>query len=193
MTSSRAAADAADKEFRKTLLSAVPELKSFAIALAHNRDLADDLVQETLTKALEHADSFTRGSNMRAWLVTILRNQYFSERRRLRREIGDPEGIYQSGLVSLPEQEASILFKTVVSAVGELPSPMRETLVAVGAEAYTYEEAAQFCGCAIGTIKSRASRARAMLRRKAKFPGHREWASDPVMLAALAASATTAA
>ena len=152
-----------DPELRDTILAAVPSLRAFAISLSGNVDRADDLVQETLLRALANIDSFQPGTNMSAWLFTILRNLFRSEYRKRRREVEDSDGSYAETLKSQPEQSARVEFEEFRTALAKLPSDQREALILVGASGFSYEEAAEICGCAVGTIKSRVNRARTRL------------------------------
>ena len=152
-----------DPALREQILAAVPSLRAFAISLSGNVDRADDLVQETLLRALANIHSFQPGTNMPAWLFTILRNQFRSEYRKRRREVEDANGKYAENLKSLPEQPGHIEFAEFREALGQLPSDQREALILIGASGFSYEEAAKICGCAVGTIKSRVNRARGRL------------------------------
>ncbi|HEX5867830.1 MAG TPA: sigma-70 family RNA polymerase sigma factor, partial [Beijerinckiaceae bacterium] len=149
-----------DASFRDALLAAVPSLRAFAISLSGNVDRADDLVQDTLVRAIANAHRFEPGTNLNAWLFTILRNLFHSEYRKRRREVEDPDGVYAEQLTSQPEQGARLDFEDFRSALATLPSEQREALLLVGAEGMSYEDAAQICGVAVGTIKSRVNRAR---------------------------------
>ena len=126
-------------------------------------DRADDLVQDTLLRALSHIDRFERGTNLNAWLFTILRNLFHSEYRKRRREVEDPDGSYAGRLKVQPEQGSRLDFEDFRSALAKLPHDQREALLLVGASGFSYEEAANICGCAVGTIKSRVNRARSRL------------------------------
>jgi len=152
-----------DPSMRDAVLAAVPSLRAFAISLSGNVDRADDLVQETLLRALVNIDSFEPGTNLSAWLFTILRNLFRSEYRKRRREVEDADGTYAESLKSQPEQEARVEFREFRAALSKLPPDQREALVLVGASGFSYEEAAGICGCAVGTIKSRVNRARTRL------------------------------
>ncbi|HYS49545.1 MAG TPA: sigma-70 family RNA polymerase sigma factor [Xanthobacteraceae bacterium] len=152
-----------DPSVRDAVLAAVPSLRAFAISLSGNVDRADDLVQETLLRALANIDSFEPGTNMSAWLFTILRNLFRSEYRKRRREVEDSDGSYAEGLKSHPEQEGRVEFQEFREALAKLPADQREALILVGASGFSYEEAADICGCAVGTIKSRVNRARTRL------------------------------
>mgnify|MGYP000921143781 CR=1 FL=1 len=147
-------------DFEQSLVGAIPHLRAFARSFANDPARADDLVQETLVKAWNSRDSFTPGTNFRAWLFTILRNVYFSQHRKLRREVDDPDEQYQATLAVQPEQYGHLDLADFRAALGLLPSDQREALILVGAEGFSYEEAAEICGCAVGTIKSRVNRAR---------------------------------
>jgi RNA polymerase sigma-70 factor (ECF subfamily) len=148
---------------REALLTAVPNLRAFAISLCGNIDRADDLVQETLLRALANISSFERGTNMSAWLFTILRNLFRSEYRKRRREVEDADGSYAERMKSQPEQTGRLEFTEFRDALGKLPPDQREALILVGASGFSYEEAAEICACAVGTIKSRVNRARTRL------------------------------
>jgi RNA polymerase sigma-70 factor, ECF subfamily len=152
-----------DPSVRDAMLAAVPSLRAYAISLCRNVDRADDLVQETLLRAWAHVDSFEAGTNMSAWLFTILRNAFHSEYRKRRREVADGEGTYAATLKSQPEQASHLQFEEFRAALAQLPIDQCEALVLVGASGFSYEEAAQICGCAVGTIKSRVNRARSRL------------------------------
>ncbi len=152
-----------DPSVREAVLAAVPSLRAFAISLCGNVDRADDLVQETLLRALANIDSFQPGTNMSAWLFTILRNLFRSEYRKRRREVEDGDGSYAEMLKSQPEQSSRVEFEEFRAALAKLPPDQREALILVGASGFSYEEAAEICDCAVGTIKSRVNRARSRL------------------------------
>jgi len=152
-----------NKPLKDDLLSMIPNLRAFAFSLCENPDRADDLVQETLLKAWAHMDSFQEGTNLRAWLFTILRNTYLSEIRKLRREVQDSDGKKAEALSVAPAQQGRVDMEDMRKALGLLPADQREALVLVGAAGMSYEEAAEIAGCAVGTIKSRVHRARVKL------------------------------
>jgi RNA polymerase sigma-70 factor (ECF subfamily) len=152
-----------DPQLREQILAAVPSLRAFAISLSGNVDRADDLVQETLLRALANIHSFQPGTNMPAWLFTILRNLFRSEYRKRRREVEDADGSYADTLKTHPEQTSHVEFKEFSAALSKLPEDQREALILIGASGFSYEEAAEICGCAVGTIKSRVNRARTRL------------------------------
>jgi RNA polymerase sigma-70 factor (ECF subfamily) len=156
---------------REAMLGVVPSLRAFAMSLSGNVDRADDLVQETLLRAIANIDSFEPGSNMSAWLFTILRNLFRSEYRKRRREVEDGEGRYADSLKSHPEQPGRIEFEELKVALAELPQDQREALILVGASGFSYEEAAAICCCAVGTIKSRVNRARRRLADRLAIDG----------------------
>ncbi|QKP78814.1 sigma-70 family RNA polymerase sigma factor [Methyloligella sp. GL2] len=135
-------------------------LRAFAVSLCGDKERADDLVQETLYKAWNHLDSFREGTNLKAWLFTILRNTYFSERRKRRREVEDADGSYAAKLSTRPEQDGHMDLQDFREALAQLPDDQREALILVGAAGFSYEEAADISDCAVGTIKSRVNRAR---------------------------------
>ncbi len=135
-------------------------LRAFGVSLCGDKERADDLVQETLFKAWNHLDSFKEGTNLKAWLFTILRNTYFSERRKRRREVEDADGSYAARLSTHPAQHGHMEMQDFRAALIQLPDDQREALILVGAAGFSYEEAAEISGCAVGTIKSRVNRAR---------------------------------
>lgn len=152
-----------DGSFREDLVAAIPMLRGFARSLSGNRDRADDLVQETLAKAISNRDKYRQGTNLHAWLVTILRNQYYSEGRRRWREISDAEGTHAAKLTATPGHDSQLEMREFLAAMQVLPPDQREALILVGAGGMAYEEAAHVCQVAVGTIKSRVSRARKAL------------------------------
>jgi RNA polymerase sigma-70 factor, ECF subfamily len=156
--------------FRDDLLKAIPKLRAYATGLCRTTGRGDDLVQETLVKALATAHSFERGSNMVAWLYTILRNEFYSGFRKRRREVEDNEDRYADRLRVSPAQEGHIYFLDVRDAFYRLTAEHREALTLV-VSGFSYDEAAAARGCPVGTMKSRVSRARETL---AKMLDHRQ-------------------
>jgi RNA polymerase sigma-70 factor (ECF subfamily) len=152
-----------DTGVRGEILATLPTLRAFAVSLCGNIDRADDLVQETIVRAIANIESFEPGTNMPAWLFTILRNLFRSEYRKRRREVEDTEGQYTESLKSYPEQESRMELEELRDALANLPADQREALILVGASGFSYQEAADICGCAVGTIKSRVNRARVRL------------------------------
>ena len=177
-----------DPIIRDQVLSTVPSLRAFAISLCGNIDRADDLVQETLLRALSHIDSFEPGTNMPAWLFTILRNLFRSEYRKRRREVEDADGRYAETLKSHPEQTGRGEFEEFRTALAKLPSDQREALILVGASGFSYEDAAGICGCAVGTIKSRVNRARSKLSALLYVDGAEDFGPDDTVRAVIGGS-----
>ncbi|MFC4172998.1 sigma-70 family RNA polymerase sigma factor [Microvirga sp. GCM10011540] len=171
------------------LLAAIPHLRAFATSLCGNRDRADDLVQDTLARAWAKMDRFEAGTNLNAWLFTILRNLFFSEHRKKVREVEDADGSHASRLFTLPEQTARLEMQDFRRALMKLPSDQREALLLVGAEGYAYEEVAEICGCAVGTIKSRVNRARTRLAALLGLEDEDSIGVDKIVMAALPVAA----
>lgn len=155
---------------RDELLAAIPPLRAFAVSLTADADRADDLVQETLVKAWSNLGSFTPGTNMRAWLFTILRNTFYSNHRKQRREVQDVEGEHAARLATHPSQNGHMDLADFRLALARLPHDQREALILIGASGFSYEEAAEICGCAVGTVKSRVNRARNKLAELLSIP-----------------------
>jgi RNA polymerase sigma-70 factor, ECF subfamily len=156
-------ADDASPAVRDAMLAAVPGLHAFAISLSGNVDRADDLVQETLLRAIANINSFHPGTSMSAWLITILRNLFCTEYRKRRREVEDADGSYAESLKSHPDQHSRVELEEFRVALAKLPSDQREALLLVGASGFSYEETAAICETPVGTVKSRVNRARARL------------------------------
>ncbi|MBV2358378.1 RNA polymerase sigma factor [Thalassococcus sp. CAU 1522] len=148
---------------RDELVEHLGVLRAFALSLTRNPAAADDLVQDTVVKAWTNIDSFQPGTNMRAWLFTILRNTFYSLRRKRKREVEDVDGAMAASLATKPDHDGRLHFRDFRHAFDQLPDTQREALVLVGANGFSYEEAAETCGVAVGTIKSRVGRARARL------------------------------
>jgi RNA polymerase sigma-70 factor (ECF subfamily) len=172
---------------RDAMLAAVPSLRAFAISLSGNIDRADDLVQETLLRAIANIDSFQPGTNMSAWMFTILRNLFRSEYRKRRREVEDTDGSYAESLKSHPEQSSRLEFQEFRAALAKLPPDQREALILVGASGFSYEEAASICDCAVGTIKSRVNRARTRLADLLSIESAEDFGPDQSTRAVMAA------
>jgi RNA polymerase sigma-70 factor, ECF subfamily len=169
---------AASSQITADLLSVIPNLRAFAVSLCGNLDRADDLVQETLVKAWSNIDSFVEGTNLRAWLFTILRNIYYSEYRKRRREVADPDGAFAAKFATAPAQSGHMDLLDFCAALQQLPSDQREALILIGASGLTYEEAAGICGAAIGTMKSRVNRARSRLAEMLSITSGMEFGHD---------------
>jgi RNA polymerase sigma-70 factor (ECF subfamily) len=150
-------------DFPGLLVASIPGLRAFGISLTSNAERADDLVQETLLKAWKNHHSFERGTNMRAWLFTILRNEFYTQLRKRKREVEDADGIYSNSLSVPGGQESHLDMQDMRVALAKLPADQREAIILVGASGFSYEEAADICMVAVGTIKSRVSRARTRL------------------------------
>lgn len=148
---------------RDELVDHLPALRAFALSLTRESSSADDLVQDTIVKAWTHIDKFQAGTNLRAWLFTILRNTFYSARRKTRREVNDTDGIYASQMTSRPDHDGRLALNDFRAAFEKLPDEQREALILVGASGFSYEEAAQMTGVAVGTVKSRANRGRRRL------------------------------
>jgi RNA polymerase sigma-70 factor, ECF subfamily len=153
----------ADKLFRDQLLALLPSLRAFSRGLCGNRDMADDLAQDTMMRAWAARESYTQGSNFRAWMFMIMRNQFYTTiRKNARMTSLDPE-VAERVLVVAPAQQNGINVNDVAKALQRLPAEQREVLLLIGASGLSYEEAAEVTGCAMGTIKSRLARGRTAL------------------------------
>jgi RNA polymerase sigma-70 factor, ECF subfamily len=150
-------------QFRDDIIAAIPGLRAFGLSLTARSDRADDLVQETLMKAWKHHESFAEGTNMKAWLYTILRNEFYTQLRKRKREVEDADGHYSSKVAVQAEQDGKLDMADMRIALAKLPEDQREAIILVGASGFSYEEAADICSVAVGTIKSRVNRARARL------------------------------
>jgi len=179
---------ATDSGFRDDLLSAIPSLRAFAVSLSQNADKADDLVQETLVKAWDKQASFQPGTNLKAWLFTILRNEFYTQMRKRGREVQDSEGIMTAKLAVHPAQDGALDLQDFRRALRQLPEDQREAIVLIGASGFSYEEAAEICGCAVGTIKSRVSRARVRLQEILKISGEADYGPDAIAAQVLGAN-----
>jgi RNA polymerase sigma-70 factor (ECF subfamily) len=184
-----AARPVASAQIKADLIAVIPNLRAFAVSLSGNPDRADDLVQETLVKAWSNLGSFVEGTNLPAWLFTILRNIYYSEYRKRRREVADTDGTIAGKLAAAPAQHGHMDFLDFRSALQRLPTDQREALILIGASGLSYEEAAAVCNCAVGTMKSRVNRARnrladmLALHSGGEFGAEGEWqAVDPEFL-----------
>ena len=148
---------------RTALLSAIPDLRAFAFSLCGNRDQRDDLVQDTLLSAWSHISDFREGTNMVAWLFTILRNRFINDVRKRRHWVEDVDGRHAANVTVVPEQDGWAISVDLGHALARLPLHQREAVILVGAAGLTNENAASVCGCRIGTIKSRVNRGRVRL------------------------------
>lgn len=149
--------------FKEELLAAMPAVRGFSRTFERNAPRADDLVQETMVKAWANREKFQPGTNMKAWLFTILRNGYISQARKRRREVEDADGALTESLSEAGRQQGHMALLDLRAALAELPDDQREALLLVGASGFSYDEAGEIIGVAAGTVKSRVSRARARL------------------------------
>jgi RNA polymerase sigma-70 factor (ECF subfamily) len=152
-----------DTQFKADLLELIPFLRAFARSLCGNPDMADDLAQETLVKAWQSRSSFAPGTNLKAWLFTILRNQFYSDRRRAWRQAPWDQEAAERIPGASEEQAWAAQLSDTARALTALSDEQREALILVGAGGFSYEAAARICNCAVGTVKSRVARARKTL------------------------------
>lgn len=147
----------------KEILEHLPALKRYALGLARNFHAAEDLVHDTVVKAYACIEKFQLGSNLRAWLFTILRNTFYSGLRKQKREITDSDGHYAAALVTQPEHDGKLAMGEFLHAFDQLSSEHRDIVVLVGVAGHSYDVASRIIGIPVGTAKSRLSRARAHL------------------------------
>jgi RNA polymerase sigma-70 factor (ECF subfamily) len=150
--------------FKRDLVKLIPHLRAFARTLCGDAAAADDLAQDTVMKAWDARSSFQIGTNMKAWTFMILRNQFYSEKRRSWRQSQLDQDAAERTLLATDDPQSPIALDELRQAMQMLPSEQREALILVGAGGFAYEEAAEICGCAVGTVKSRVSRARRALQ-----------------------------
>jgi RNA polymerase sigma-70 factor (ECF subfamily) len=153
-----------DRIFQRELVTLIPHLRAFARTLTGDATQADDLAQDAMIKAWDARNSFQLGTNMKAWTFMILRNQFYSDKRRSWRQTQLDQEAAERTLVAVDDPEAPVALDELRLAMGMLPDEQREALILVGAGGFAYEEAAEICGCAVGTVKSRVSRARKALQ-----------------------------
>ena len=158
MTSDQTARDPRDD-----VVEHLPAMRAFAVSLTRDSAAADDLVQDTIVKAWKNFDKFKEGTNLRAWLFTILRNTFYSNLRKSKREVSDSDGAMAATLSEKPQHDGRFAMADFEKVFAYLPVEQREALILVGASGMSYEEAADTCEVAIGTIKSRVNRGRAKL------------------------------
>jgi len=173
------------QDVRHQLVAFLPRLRAFALHLTHDPVRSDDLVQNTVLQAWANLDRFQLGTNLEAWLFAILRNSFYSDHRKRRREIEDPEGRLAKRLMVQPEQEAKLMLDDLRDALARLPPKARTALILVAAQGETYEDAATLCGVAVGTIKSRVNRARSQLVEILQMENRHDLGPDRLMQAAL--------
>lgn len=149
--------------FDESVLGLVPKLRAYAMALTRDRTDADDLVQETLTKALRHHDSFAPGTQLKSWLFTIMRNTHYTAVKKKTRERPGAADCVSGSVAVQPDHDTIIAYNETLAAINRLPVQYREMLILVVVLEESYENAAILCSCAVGTVKSRVSRARRMV------------------------------
>lgn len=171
-----------DAEFQKLIIAVLPTLRRYAVSIARDHHLADDLVQDTLLRAWRSRASFAIGTNFEAWTFTILRNQFYTSRRKIR-ETQDEDGTHAARLASLPEQPDRLELTDVQTALAQLSPQMRDALVLVTVSGISYEQAASILGCKIGTVKSQVSRARDQLMQSLGY-SEQPIGQDPFMISA---------
>ncbi len=153
-----------DAAFKHQLVALIPHLRAFARTLSGDPTAADDLAQDAMMKAWDARASFEMGTNMKAWTFMILRNQFYSEKRRSWRQTQLDQEAAERTLVAVDDPDAPVALDELRLGLAMLPAEQREALILVGAGGFAYEEAAEICGCAVGTVKSRVSRARRALQ-----------------------------
>jgi RNA polymerase sigma-70 factor (ECF subfamily) len=153
-----------EETFKTGLVQLIPHLRAFARTLTGDPTQADDLAQDAMIKAWDARASFQLGTNMKAWTFMILRNQFYSDKRRSWRQSQLDQEAAERTLVAVDDPSAPLALDELRRAMASLPEEQREALVLVGAGGFAYEEAAEICGCAVGTVKSRVSRARRALQ-----------------------------
>jgi RNA polymerase sigma-70 factor (ECF subfamily) len=156
--------EAEDKAFKRELVALIPHLRAFARTLAGDPAAADDLAQDAMLKAWDARASYQMGTNMKAWTFMILRNQFYSERRRSWRQTQLDQEAAERTLVAADDPSSPLVLDELRLGLAMLPPEQREALILVGAGGFAYEEAADICRCAVGTVKSRVSRARRALQ-----------------------------
>ncbi|MDR3473880.1 MAG: RNA polymerase sigma factor [Devosia sp.] len=166
--------------FKRDLLATLPSLRAFAFSLSGRHDKADDLVQDTMMKAWAKQESFELGTNIKAWLFTILRNEFYSQMRKRGREVQDSDGLFTERLAVHPAQFGHLDLADFKRALDRLPDDQREAIVLIGASGFSYEEAAKICNCAVGTMKSRVSRARTRLQDLLQVTGEGDYGPDAI-------------
>ncbi len=178
---------------RDQLVDHLPALRAFALSLTREGAAADDLVQDTIVKAWTNMDKFQAGTNLRAWLFTILRNTFYSARRKTKREVSDTDGIHAARQATRPEHDGKLALRDFRAAFQQLPDEQREALILVGASGFSYEEAAEMTRVAVGTVKSRANRGRRKLAELLQLKGADDLdMTDQATLAVMASNHTIA-
>jgi len=155
--------DIADADIRRQIIVLLPDLRAFARFLVQDRVVADDIVQDSIVRALAAIDQFQAGTNLKAWLFTILRNQFYEQGRRRKREANALHARFDADEAADPEQHARVEINDLQALIWRLSPLLREALILVGAQEMSHEEAAAICNVPIGTMKARLSRARSGL------------------------------
>ena len=149
--------------FPDAVIALIPMMRGYAMSLTRSRSEADDLVQDTLVRAWRFRTAYEPGTNLKAWLYKILRNIFYSNHARRRLVVQDADGRLTAQLSCTPEQEWQVEFGDVLRSLDRLTPDTRDALLLIVVAGLSYDEAAEVCGCATGTLKSRGSRARARL------------------------------
>lgn len=152
-------------DFGASIVNLIPDLRSYGRYLSHDQDMTKDLVQETLLKAWTNQRQFTAGSNMKAWLFTILRNNFYEIKRKEKKILQAANDMDDCSFAP-PRQEHQVILREAEAAINALPTNHQEVLSLVSGMGMSYEEAAHICICPIGTIKSRLSRARSEILKR---------------------------
>lgn len=176
---------------RDEIVTHLPALRAFARGLTGNVTSADDLVQDTVLKAWSKFGQYSEGTNLRAWLFTILRNTFLSQQRKRAKEVSDSTGSFAARLASKPDHDGRLALQELNEALKTLPIEQREALLLVGALGFSIEEAAETCGCAPGTIKSRANRGRKALAEMLHLDKNEQLVTTDSSVAAVMAAAPT--
>lgn len=166
--------------FKREMLATLPSLRAFAVSLTGRHDKADDLVQDTVMRAWAKQESFEMGTNIKAWLFTILRNEFYSQMRKRGREVQDSDGLLTERMAVNPSQYGILDLGDFKRELDKLPDDQREAIILIGASGFSYEEAAEICKCAVGTMKSRVSRARSRLQEALQVAGETDYGPDGV-------------
>lgn len=148
---------------RDEIATHIQPMRALAISLTHDPAMADDIVQEAAIKAWVNFDTFRIGTNLRAWLFTILRNTFYSEMRKRHMQVEPLDALTAQSLAVRGGQEDALVLQDFLAAFRALSLDQREALLLVGALGFSYDEAAKVCGVPVGTIKSRTHRGRALL------------------------------
>jgi RNA polymerase sigma factor (sigma-70 family) len=182
--------EALTAEVRAGLITALPNLRAYALSLTRDRVRADDLVQETMLKGWRRRESYQAGTNLTAWLTTIMRNTFYSGHRKRVRESEDPDDTLAAQLSTAPSQGDRLDLQDLQTALGQLPEEQRAALRLVVIDGLTYEEAAELMGCPLGTVKSRINRSRQRLAELLGYSGSEigsDWLSRSAVDHALSA------